>query len=218
MRSSSCQLKTEAGSGWKRDVRARLALTICLLLGPGTTVALGAGATEDLDASIQAALSAVPPEKTAEAIRFLLDGQLGAASVHAVSPGSLWDHDAANEEQYFVWTDGYFASEGGFGGCAYVPLHLRGDATLTGLVILFVDNWGGEDYLVELRRKLTASNASSEVLASAASTGSSASHRIATDLTVTNGAVDYASYAYFLWVCRPFFGSELHGIYLTYTY
>jgi hypothetical protein len=223
MRNSSFRPQKAAGHNRERGVRALLTLTLCLLLGPGATAARGAGETDDLDASIEAALSAVAPERTAEAIRFLLGGQLGAVSVHAVSPGSLWDHDAAEQDQIFdAIAEGYFPGTGASatGGCRYVPLHLRGDATITGLVILFVDETNGGDFAIELRRKQTASNANAEVLASAVSTGNAPGHRIATDLTIVNGAIDNDGFAYFLWVCIPYLleDTDLHGIYLSYTY
>lgn len=193
-------------------------LAASILFAAGAAPARAAADESDLDRLISDALAEVPVERTEEAIRFLLETELGSSSVHAVSPGSLWNHDSGDERLGFSTTDAYFASDGNFGGCAYVPLHLRGDATITGLVILFIDDWNGEDYQVDLRRKLTGSNTAAETLASASSSGASASHRIATDLTVTNGAINDTSYFYFLWVCRPSFGSELHGIYLTYTY
>jgi hypothetical protein len=195
-----------------------LALSLASALGPQAEPARAASASLDLDTLIAEALAEVPPEQSARAIRFLLEVYQGTTGVHAVSPGSLWDHDAANENLYFESAGGYFASDGGFGGCAYAPLHLPAGATVTGLVILFVDDWNGEDYVVELRRKLTGSLADADVLATAASSGASSSHRVATDLTVANGTIDESLYAYFLSVCRPYFGSELHGIYLTYTF
>jgi hypothetical protein len=173
MRHSKRRLQGESSRRRGGGAGALLALALGCLLGLGAPAAHGAGATEDLDASIDAALARVPPDRAAEAIRFLLDANLGATSVHAVSPGSLWDYDPAEQEQFFdAVAGGYFNSSGPStaGGCRYVPLHLPAGATLTGLVILFVDDGAG-DFAIQVRRKQTASNASAEILASAVSTG-----------------------------------------------
>jgi hypothetical protein len=194
-----------------------LGLAIAFLFGYCVPPARASDRERELDRRIAEALADVPVERAGEAIRFLLETQLGSSGVLAVSPGSLWDHDSATEEQAFPVSDGFFHSDGGFGGCGYVPIRLRGDATITGLAMLFIDN-DADNFDIELRRKNTGNLAPAEVLAHVASTGANTSHRIVVDLTVANGVIDYANYAYFLWVCRPYFGSELHGIYLTYTY
>ena len=201
-------------------VAGALGLAITFLLGffvPPARAARAIDRERDLDRLIAEVLAEVPVERADEAIRFLLETQLGTTGFLAVSPGSLWDHDSATEDQAFPVTEGFFHSEGGFGGCGYVPIRLRGDATITGLAMLFIDN-DGDNFDIELRRKNTGNLAAAEVLAHVASTGANTAHRIVADLTVDNGAIDYANYAYFLWVCRPYFNSELHGIYLTYTY
>ncbi len=211
MESSTPPRRTRAG--W--TIRGAGALALVAALG-GAAPPAGATASQ-LDLEIEAALAELPPERWAETIRFLLEAHLGTPGVHAVSPGSLWDRDAALDEQAFPVSQGCFLSDGGFGGCAYAPLRFRQGSTVTGLVMLFVDNWNGEDYLVEVRRKRTGTNDASQVMASAASSGASPSHRIATDLTIDHALIDNSLYAYFVRLCRPFFGSQLHGLYLTYS-
>jgi hypothetical protein len=204
-----------------RRVRGLFVLATCSVVTWGAAVARGSNGPDDLDARIAEALEGVPLDRAVETIRTLVDAHLGTTGIHAVSPGSIWDHDAAEQNQVFDAVDGGFLQTGPVnwaGGCRQIPLHLRADATVTGLVTLFIDDGVG-DIVVQLRRKLTASTANAEVLASAASSGASPGLRIATDLTVSNGAIDEANYAYFLWVCSPIFDlAELHGIYVTYTY
>lgn len=223
MRRSSLERAVRAGGIAGRGARGLLVLLMGCCFGSEALVARVTSDTAELDRLIEEALSEVPIERSAEAIRFLLDAHLGTASVHAVSPGSFWDHDAAQQEQYFnAIAEGYFPGDGSsvFGGCRYIPLHLRGDATITGLVLLFVDETNGGDFVIEIRRKQTATNADAEILASAVSSGDAPGHRIATDFTIANGTIDNGSFAYFLWACTPYHLNEveLHGIYVSYTY
>lgn len=206
-----------ATGGAQGESRWRWALALALSVVAAGAAPHGAFADgPDLEARLAEAAAGVPAERMAETIRSVLAVQGGATVVHGVSPGSLWVHDAFNEMQAFPVADGRFASDGGWGGCSYAPLHLPQGSTLTGLVIWFQDNTGA-DYQIEVRRRLTASNTGGSVLAATASSGAAAGVRVETDFSIADGTVDNALYTYFVYVCKPSFGSKLHGIYLTYT-
>lgn len=197
--------------------RYRWALAFALVVAAAGATGGGARADQsDLDALIAEALLDAPADRVAAAIRDVLALQQGTTMIHGVSPGSLWVHEAFNEIQAFPVADGRFASDGGFGGCSYAPLRFPQGSTLTGLVIWFKDNTG-DNYQIEVRRRLTSSNTEGDVLAATASSGATAGVRVATDFSIENGTIDNSLYSYFVYVCKPFFESKLHGIYLTYT-
>lgn len=195
------------GIGW-RGVAAALAICVAAPASGIERVRAGAPPFGASGAAHGAELEAALAE---------LAAQLGDASVRAISPGTLWQQDPAVYPPAFDVASGFLYRPGALeGSCAYAPLRFADGETITGVVVLYVDNSPSGDFVVELKRKNTALFAGAEVLASASSSGASGTHQIATDLSVANGTVDNSVYAYFLWVCLPIDYSELHGIYLTY--
>ncbi len=97
----------------------------------------------------------------------------------------------------------------------YAPLHLPQGATVTGLVMWFVDVGSGW-YAADIRRKSITSTALAQIMGSVTSTDG-AGIRFVLDATISNGVIDNDNYVYYAFVCpNPFPGPELHGLYIIY--
>jgi len=137
----------------------------------------------------------------------------GGTSYYALSPGSLHDETASDLSDFRTSSGSLYSWSS---GCLYAPLHLPDRVTLLGLIVYYWDI-GDESVEVWVYRRSTHTGAASELMASAASTGSSEGIRLATDLTITNPIVDLDNYVYFVRVCLPYLDGALNGLYLSYS-
>jgi len=203
----------------RRSRRLRPATSVALfvmlaLLGSAAARAVDESAG---DAEINEILSLLPPDQAAAALREILapvSGDLVTES-YAVSPGSLRSLDSSGNQNLFLFDQGWFYSWGGFWGCMYAPLHLPRGATVTGLVMWFVDD-GFTRFAADIRRKSIISTAGAEVMGSVVSTVGTGI-RFVLDATISNGVIDNDNYVYYAFVCPDLGpGPELHGLYLIY--
>ena len=200
---------------WRLRTAASVALIATLAFsGPAAARAVDESAG---DAEINEILSHFPPDEAMAALREIFDP--GSAALvtesYAVSPGSLRSLDSSGRSNWFRPTLGQFVTEGGSWGCMYAPLHLPRGATVTGLVMWFIDVGGGW-FAADIRRKSITSTAGAEVMGTVVSTDG-AGIRFVLDATISNGVIDNDTYVYYAVVCPyPSPGPELHGLYLIY--
>ena len=202
---------------WWLRIAASAALIVTLAFFGSASAR--AGDDSELDAELNEILSGLSPDQAAATLREILapDSADLVTESHAVSPGSLRVRDSAGAPTLFLRNDGLFDTQGGFWGCMYSPVHLPPDATVTGLVIWFVDDGFGR-VAADLLRKSTTSTAVAEVMGSVTSTAGSGI-RFVLDASINNGAIDNNNYVYYAFVCPdagP--GPQLHGLYIIYSH
>jgi hypothetical protein len=119
-----------------------------------------------------------------------------------VIPAADFSSDGFDPDGFrFSFTGGYLAGLSG-NNCLQAPAYLPDDALVTDLFVTFVDNAGGADLFLELRR-VNNFNGDSNIMASVRSTGASATISSLRDNTIANGTIVYPDYSYYVTVCLP---------------
>ena len=199
---------------WLRAVASAALFAMLAFFGSASA---RAGDDSELDAELNEILSGLPPGEASATLREILSPDFAdmVTESYAVSPGSLRSLDSSGAPNLFLFDQGLFDTQGGFWGCMYAPLHLPRGATVTGLVMWFVDVGGGW-FAADIRRKSITSTAVAEVMGSVISTVG-AGIRLVLDATISNGVIDNDNYVYYAVVCpNPSPSPELHGLYIIY--